>query len=171
MSDFTFLCALRPGQWVSLQLCPAHKRFMACGQHPGPCFVTFSRGGRSTSCQLTAHYPCAQHGRPDETPEKLCKCKGTNPSPVTRGQAEKEQSVRGQEPAAGEGGSVGVAHLQGHHCPGSGSLTRQGVTHRKRGWGLVSPACSGLSSWSVGHCSVLTLIIRLAGRKESGCNM
>lgn len=144
---------------------------MACGQQPGPCFVFFSReaGAHPASSQhtITAH---SREGQA-ETPEKLGKCKVTNPSRVTRGQAEKEQSVRRQEPAAGEVASVGAAHLQGHHCPGSGSLTSQGVTHRKRGRGLVSPAYSGHSSWSVGHYSVLTLIIRLTGRKESGCNM
>lgn len=61
--DFTFMCAPHPGQRVFLQLCPAHERFMACGQHRGPCFVSFSMGGRSTSCQLPARYHCTQHGR------------------------------------------------------------------------------------------------------------
>lgn len=133
------------------------------------CPSAWEAGAHPASSQhvITAHNMEGQA----ETPEKMCKCKVTNPSCVTRGQAEKEQTGRRQEPAAGEVESVGVADLQGHHCPGSGSLTSQGVTHRKRGRGLVSPVYSRLSSWSVGHYSVLTLIIRLTGRKESGCNM
>lgn len=40
--------------------------------------------------------------RQSETPEKLCKCKVTNPLRVARGQVKKEESVRREEPAAGE---------------------------------------------------------------------
>lgn len=157
-SGFSCSCArLMKGSWPVgstevLVLCPSA---WEAGAHPA-----------SSRHVITAH---SMEGQA-ETPEKLCKCK-VNPSCVTGGQAEKEPSVRRQEPAAGEVASVGVAHLQGHPCPGSGSLTSQGVTRRKRGRGLVLPAYSGLSSWSVGHYSVLTLIIRLMGRKESGCNM
>lgn len=158
-SGFSCSCAwLTKGSWPVgstqvLVLCPSARE---AGAHPV-----------SSQHVITAHSVEGQA----ETPEKLCKCKVTNPSHVTGGQAEKEPSVRRQEPAAGQVASVGVAHLQGHSRPGSGSLTSQGVTCRMRGRGLVLPAYSGLSSWSVGHYSVLTLIIRLTGRKESGCNM
>lgn len=80
----------------------AQERFMTCGQDLGPCSTSFNAGRQehiqpARGTLLLLHSPKGQ----SETPEKLCKCKITNPLRIGRGQGKKEQSVRRQEPAAG----------------------------------------------------------------------
>lgn len=134
--DFIFMCPPCPGQRVSLQLCPAHKRFMACGQHPGPGFMSFSTGGSSTSCQLTAHHHCTQHGRPGWNSRKAGQVQSHKSFMCYKGAGGKG-AVHEETGASCRRNTICGCCSQGHHCPGSGFLTSQGVTHRKRGRGLV----------------------------------
>lgn len=145
---------------------------MTCGQDLGPCSTSFNAGRQehiqpARGTLLLLHSPGGQ----SETPEKLCKCKITNPLRIGRGQGKKEQSVRRQEPAAGGVAAVGVCHLHSHHYPGLEPRLAKSQGLHKGGGAEVSPGCSRPSSWSIGHSSVLTFLIRLAGRNKSGCSL
>lgn len=148
-------------------LCLSHEGFMAA---PGSLFGNLQRreaGARPSSSRhvIAARSP---QGRP-ETPEELGKRKVPNPVRVARGRAKKEPAVE----EAGGAAPAGVPHLQGQHHPRSGAPTSRedGDAGRKRGRGLGSRLAPRVPpAGPVGHYSLLTFIIRLAGRKESGRN-
>lgn len=85
------------GERVFLQMCLDHQRFMVCGQHLGPCSVSFSAGRQEhlLPAQGTLSPHTAREGQ-SETPGKLCKRKVTDLFYVAREQVKKEWSVRKQ---------------------------------------------------------------------------